>query len=115
MFTRVIPRDLFNEAKLLKSIGQLTLQIHDGKCSLTFEFDNTTHQGFNIEQSDSDGRLEITNLSFYMPDGDTPIYFATQYNSKDAYPLWFTTQDEQEGRVFNEDGSFSDDFNYLFS
>lgn len=30
-YQRVIPRDLFNEAKLLKCLGRLSLFIHDGK------------------------------------------------------------------------------------
>ena len=30
-YERVIPRDLFNEAKLLKCVGLLVLKIHDGE------------------------------------------------------------------------------------
>lgn len=36
-YRRVLPRDLFNEAKLLKCLGQLSLMIHDGKCELRVE------------------------------------------------------------------------------
>ena len=32
-YRRVLPRDLFNEAKLLKCLGQLALIIHDGQDS----------------------------------------------------------------------------------
>ena len=40
-YTRVLPRDLFNEAKLMKCMGLLTLLIHDELIPdcLKFEYD----------------------------------------------------------------------------
>lgn len=104
MYQRVIPRDLFNESKLLKCLGRLCLMIHEGQTGrLTFE-----HEGsFEIDQNIDSGGLTCVNLHFFL--GGTPIYFESSYNSKDNYPLWFIVEWEYK-RVFNEDGAFTDEF-----
>lgn len=113
-YTRVIPRDLFNEAKLLKCLGQLALLIHDGvkiPRGLSIEHADPT-EGFRIEQDGSDGSLYCANLCVFC--NGCAISLRTPLNSKDAYPLWFTVG-EEEGRVFNEDGTLSDEFRQVLS
>ena len=62
-YTRVLPGDLFNEAKLLKCIGRLVLLIEDRESitGLTFQFDDAP---FNIVQDPSDGSIAIHNIRF---------------------------------------------------
>lgn len=109
-YYRVIPRDLFNEAKLLKCLGQLALVIHDrvkvprGLSLHHFAED----EGFRIEQDENSGALYCTNLECSSCAGDVSL--SLPYNSKDAYPLRFVRDEETEGRVFNEDGTLSDEF-----
>lgn len=114
-YQRVIPRDLFNEAKLLKCLGQLALLIHDGvriPRGLTLEHE-TPEDGFQIEQNQDSGALYCCNLECFC-DGRL-IGLSTPYNSKDAFPLRFVRGDDDEGRVFNEDGSLSDEFRELLA
>ena len=123
-YQRVIPRDLFNEAKLLKCLGQLSLFILDGidhsrwsvpeHLRLTHYTDVT--EGFLIEQDESDGSLSCSNvrLTMYIQE----IRLSSPYNCKDAYPLQFAFHagDEWiEGDVFNDDGNFSGEFQELIS
>lgn len=115
-YTRVIPRDLFNESKLLKCLGQLALLIHDGvgiPNGLKLEYshfendDGRLEEGFRIEQDESDGALYCSNLELFC-DGRL-IGLRCPYNSKDPYPLIWTS-DEDEGMVFCHDGSLTKGF-----
>lgn len=82
-YQRVIPRDLFNEAKLLKCIGKISVLIHDNKIKGL----EALHDGdaFKITQS-LDGQLTIDNIHFFDEDGTT-VSFSTNYNSKEDWPL----------------------------
>jgi len=65
-YSRVIPRDFFNEAKLLKCMGQLSLAILDGMTpegiTITVE---ETGEPFQIELDD-DGYLYLTNYEMFV-------------------------------------------------
>ena len=111
MYTRVIPRDLFNEAKLLKCLGQLALYIHDGVFTgedLEFLHEDDGYPGFAISQDPSDGALYCSNL--YLRSRQYQIDLYCPYNNKESYPLRFYFNDNLEGSVFNDDGSPSDEF-----
>lgn len=109
-YRRVIPRDLFNEAKLLKCLGRLVLKIHDGMLpDLTFSHDDDG-EAFDIEQGEC-GELEVTNLHFFTGKG-IQVYFHTTYNSKMDYPLlgnigW------DEAYVFDDNGELTTEFKDL--
>lgn len=107
-YNRVIPRDLFNEAKLLKCIGKLVLSIHDGLGinNMTFE-----HEGdpFIIGLHD-EGYLSVTNIRFEM--NGQRMFFQSQYNSKNQYPL-FCRYDYCDYLVFEETGEYSEEFKQL--
>lgn len=119
-YIRVIPRDLFNEAKLLKCLGQLALLIHDGKgirwpmrlehaparAGKKYEVEETP--GFVIDQRPEDGGLYCSNLRLFVGRNVIPLY--TTYNSKAPYPLLFGRPDYSEADVFNSDGTLSDEF-----
>jgi hypothetical protein len=100
-YIRVIPRDLFNEAKLLKCVGRLCLLIHDGATPFPME----------IALMD-EGALTITNLVVIV-NGEA-YRVKTTYNSKAAYPL-FMEVDGDEVEVFTEHGDFSDEFKAAFT
>lgn len=111
-YQRVIPRDLFNEAKLLKCLGQLQLIIHDGvdcrrqSCPQALRLE---HDGdpFDISQQEHDGALYCTTIRAYA--GRNQFQVSTHYNSKEPYPMQFDSLDDS-GPVFNDDGSLSADF-----
>lgn len=104
-YIRVVPRDLFNEAKLLKCIGHLVLQIHDNNnvANISFHHDD---EPFIIGLLD-EGYLQVCNISFWV--NNIKIDFVSQYNSKGNYPL-MAYHDYCEYVVFNDDGTFCVDF-----
>lgn len=111
-YTRVLPRDLFNEAKLLKCLGQLSLVLHDGvgvdpDWRLILTHDDGDGPGFNIRQRNDDGGLWCKNL--YLMTGPHFITLYTAYNSKEPFPLYFELQNF-DGAVFTDGGKFTSDF-----
>lgn len=104
-YMRVIPRDLFNEAKLLKCVGRLCLLIHNGTGIEGMAFDHDD-EPFDIELLDA-GYLQIGNIRFTLR--DHTIAIIAQYNSKEQYPLYLY-YDYCEYRVFDEAGNFEPEF-----
>lgn len=110
-YQRVIPRDLFNESKLLKCIGQLALIIHDGvnvPRELKLSHDDSDYAGFQIEQNQDSGALYCANIQ--MTFAGQPIELALPYNSKEPYPLNYVVNDDDDGRVFTDEGKLSHGF-----
>ncbi len=108
MYVRVIPRDLFNESKFLKCLGQLSLLIHNGVAqSLTCDHEDP-EDGFRIELDGEYGGLRCSNLTFSL--GTRMIELYCPYNSKGSFPLEFVDDFGGIGVVFNDDGSLSDEF-----
>lgn len=111
-YARVIPRDLFNESKLLKCLGQLCLLIHDnGAGRLKFYHDDIKRKRFQIGVRQSDGGHYCKNLHFTIDGKRVEVYGIM--NSREPYPLLFTADDGDEYEVFHSDGSLSDDFRQL--
>lgn len=109
-YLRVLPRDLFNEAKLLKCLGQLSLILHDGvgiRWPMALEFLSPS-RGFVIDQDPGDASLRCTNLRLMFRGFEIPLH--TNYNSKDPYPLLFTNWDGDEGSVFDDTGKLAEEF-----
>lgn len=102
-YERVLPRDLFNESKLLKCIGRLALLVHEGKAlGIRLEYNGGP---FVIIQNPSDGHIMVDNINFYY--NDELILFSNKLNSKDAYPLEVK---EESIEVFDDNGNFTEDF-----
>lgn len=113
-YQRVIPRDLFNESKLLKCIGQVSLLIHDG----IDKAGNRTPEGLTINQEGDafsialhdDGYLILLNVSIeYLEESLT---LGTIYNSKEPYPLYDIVTGTQ---VLTDSGTWHQDFLNLLS
>ena len=110
-YKRVVPRDLFNEAKLLKCVGRLSLIIHDGDnpFGLKVEMEPSEegdYDGFQIKQL-QDGNIYISNLKVLNP-ALNEVLISSSYNSKDNYSLFFG-EDATE-RVLDEDGNLTEEF-----
>ena len=108
-YLRVIPRDFFNESKLLKCLGQFQLCIHDRTANgLPFEVD-FDGRAFEIIQYDSDGALSV--LNYLVSLNGEPVILYTPYNSKENYPLRALYRNE-EYFVFDEKGKFMPNFGF---
>lgn len=113
-YQRVIPRDFFNEAKLLKCWGQLALKLHDGvklpgwhegvRLSIVSESD----RGWAISQDPVDGALFLPGVDLHAIRGHRGFYvvLSTEYNSRDPYPMTINAIGE---RVFGDDGEWTDE------
>jgi hypothetical protein len=116
-YQRVIPRDLFNEADLLKCYGRLWIcldNLRDHKATLgafrnTYDPGDHTGEAFRIEQSQDDGSTTVANVPFAI-DGRR-LHLSRPLNSRDPWPLWI--DDEQAEiceRVFTDEGELSPEF-----
>lgn len=103
---RVLPRDAFNDANLLKCIGQLTLLIEDGMLSnWHFHYDG---EPFNIEQNEGDGSTSVTNISFWHK--KRPVFLHRPLNSRTLWPLYAIYNfGEFEQSVFDDAGNVTFD------
>ena len=113
-FSRVLPRDAFNEAKLLKGIGFLTLKIHNGLVpdGLTFSGpeENTP---FEIVQDPASGDLYVANVTIRIHGDEIDVFHS--YNDREGLTLRFEYQypyEEVYGFVFDGDDpeTFSEAF-----
>lgn len=105
-YRRVIPRDLFNEANLLKCYGQLWLELE--KLGLQDYLDHhATDEQFRIRQSSADGSLTIQNVILVVR--GRMIHLRRPLNARSPYPLWADPGEGDELQVFNSDGTLSDE------
>ena len=128
-YDRELPRDLFNEAKLLKCLGQLSLVIHDGIDSRKqptppglqlihnrhFADDGLPVRGFVIRQDQATGDIFAANVRCVAGSTLTnarELLLYTPVNSRAPYPLVAEIDDDDSDAldVFNDDGSLSADF-----
>jgi hypothetical protein len=106
-YTRVIPRDLFNEANLLKCYGQLALYFNDYRYSSNPEFKEPDgNEGFIVMMDDNSGETWIDNLQLYIGGKLHRLY--RPMNSREPWPLYVSQWDwEEPSAVFNDDGTLS--------
>ena len=115
-YFRVIPRDLFNEGKLLTELGFLSLAIHDNKEGianlLTMELIDED-EGFVIVQDENEGSLLVSNLLCRTVKDDSQCIFYTRLNCRSKNALQFKYEPlELEGVVFDGE-DYSNDFKSL--
>lgn len=111
-YQRVIPRDLFNEAKLLKCLGQFALKIHDRAFPAGIKASiEETGEPFEIAIDES-GHLSVENYPVRI--NGRRVRLKTIYNSKSSFPLLVEYQD-CDYTVFDDDGNFDEEFLALFS
>lgn len=109
-YQRVIPRDLFNEASLLKCYGRLWIVL-----------DNTQghkarlhHDGgaFEPQQDSTDGSLTLWPSVEFIIDGQLPVRLWRPLNSREPWPLYAMVQNGEfnEVEVFDINGYLTDTF-----
>lgn len=109
-YERVIPRDFFNEAKLLKCMGHLSLLVHDRMLPEGINIvikEPSVADGFKIYLQDA-GYLVLINYATRI--NGHSVIFKTQYNSKSPYPFFVEVAEGEEYEVFDENGNFTADF-----
>lgn len=104
-YTRVLPRDLFNESKTLKCYGRLALLITDELTPCPMEIKGSGP--FEIHQDQSDGSFYISNYSFYAK--GNKLYLRCSLNSRSPYTMFTGIKDEII-EVFNDMGEFTEEF-----
>lgn len=107
-YVRVIPRDLFNEANLLKCLGHLYIMLEGITSKAKFDVEDAT--AFDIQQNENDGSIYVANLPF-SADGRT-AHLSRPLNSRDPWPLYLSLPDDPDFepiRVFEKTGFFTED------
>ena len=112
-YNRVTPRDLFNEAKLLKCLGKLSLNISDNICGirqlLAEDLDDGRDQ-FRIHQ-DIVGNIHCSNYTIYFLDNMRTLYLHTPMNAEADWPLEYHNEGMTiQDRVFDDDGNMTENF-----
>lgn len=107
-YVREIPRDLFNEASLLKCLGQLCL-----KCERLqgLSLPEGPFQSFDIVQDPSDGSICARNLP--LSAGGRQYLLARPLNSRRPWPLYAVLQDDDDFdpiAVFDDEGALTREF-----
>lgn len=102
-YQRVIPRDLFNEANLLKCFGTLYLRLE----TLAIEGVSLEHddEAFDIDQDENTGGLYIRNVALIVRGQRMGMW--RPLNSRHAWPLYLNTPDDEEYSVFDDEGNLS--------
>lgn len=107
-YQRVIPRDLFNEANLLKCYGQLWLELENRPdfpgVSLTKSY---AHDRFLVEQDDNDGSTTIINVRLCVR--GQIVDLRRPLNSREPFPLYAYPDDATEIPVFDDSGNLTDE------
>jgi hypothetical protein len=106
-YRRVIPRDLFNEANLLKCLGQLYLKLEPGGHNAVLHHARP-NEDFGVTQSDADGSISVRNVVLFVR--DEIVLLHRPLNSREPYPLYATTPEDEEIAVFNDFGDLTDSF-----
>lgn len=108
-YVRVLPRDLFNEADLLKCMGRLWIEL-DRLGTSRARIVEEDVPSFVIEQDDSDGSIYVSNVTFEV---DGVVHrLRRPLNARRAHPLMDLGPDDDFDpiRIFEDEGSLSDEF-----
>jgi hypothetical protein len=106
-YDRVIPRDLFNEAGLLKCYGQIYLELEKLNNADVTLVEGDIGDGFRIEQDASDGSISLANVHLLVRGEFCTL--SRPLNARSPYPLYLTTVEDDVLTVFTDDGRFTDE------
>ena len=105
-YTRVLPRDLFNEAGLLKAVGRVIILLGetDGHRARVAE---EQLDSFDIVQDETSGGIRIANITFEASGRE--YYLERPLNSRESWALEARLPDwsEEAIEVFELDGDFT--------
>ncbi len=107
---RVIPRDFFNEAKLLKCMGMLALSVLDSQTPDGIDIEvEERGEPFNISMDEGWNIFTVTNYPVYV-NGEQYVV-GTTINSKEPFPFYLIDEEEYvEVLIFDNNGKYSDEF-----
>ncbi len=111
-YTRVIPRDLFNEGDLLNCLGRLWLKLDERRDHSARMRHRHEAGPFNIDQDPSDGSISCENVLLKI-DG-RHVHLFRPLNARSKWPLW-CRDDIDDVRVFDEAGDLDPEFVVLIS
>ncbi len=103
---KVYPRDLFNDANLLKCVGQIALIELERGLPGNWELHIPTP--YTINMSELDGSTNIQNM--FIRNGRRDVLFSRPLNSREAWPLTAHHGDYEECEVFDDKGNFAKEF-----
>lgn len=108
-YQRVIPRDLFNEAKLLNCLGKLVIAWEESEIA-AIPHVSIAHEGqfFVVIQRQADGGLQCTTVEFFV--GDLSLDLYVPYNSKERFPLRLDVEDADTIEVLDDEGKPTREF-----
>lgn len=106
-YSRVIPRDLFNEANLLKCLGKLYLNLETYGNIDNVRLSNDGDD-FIIDQNENDGSIYCVNVHL-MKNGESVSLFRP-LNSRIEWPLMFNNYEDETNLVFDDFGHFTQEF-----
>jgi hypothetical protein len=106
-YVRVIPRDLFNEANLLKCLGHLYILLETTRSKAKFDVEGVPV--FDVRQDNNDGSIYLANVPFSV-DGRS-VHLSRPLNSRDQWPLYLSIPEDPDFEpfeVFESTGFFSE-------
>lgn len=108
-YLRVIPRDLFNEANLLKCMGRLWILAETTSGVVSVEFAGEgTDAPFDIHQDESTGEIFVANV--WVTVNGRIVAIRRPLNSREDWPLYASLWDEGPVPVFDDAGKLTEDF-----
>lgn len=109
-YLRVIPRDLFNEANLLKCLGQVYLKLEVLNLPNVELVHTNEDRPFDVRQDPSDGALWVRNIAL-RKGRHKRWWFRRPLNSREPWPLYLIDiGDWVEYPVFTDEGEFTPEF-----
>jgi len=100
-YIRVLPRDLFNEAGLLKCLGRLWI-ILDETHGHAAKFETEDCDSFDIVQDEGSGQIYARNVLFTVK-GES-VLLTRPLNARGAWPLYAETEEDCV-TIFDEAGN----------
>lgn len=108
-YIRVLPRDLFNEANLLKCLGRLWIALDETAAGHGARFVTEDVPAFEIEQDPSSGAIYAANVRFRVY--GTYCRLTRPLNSRRSWALYAEPDDDADPvDVFDDEGNLSDEF-----
>ena len=107
-YVRVLPRDLFNEASLLKCMGRIVILLQETPDHHA-EIVEEQVDRFRVSQDASSGSIRLSNVTFVVR--GVPHLLERPLNARSPWPLIVAGDgrdpDFEEVQVFEDDGSFT--------
>lgn len=101
-YQRVIPRDLFNEANLLKCLGRFWIETERYQPrKVTIEHDG---EAFDVWLDDGDGSISVRNVEIFI--NGRPHAHRRPLNSREPWPFYLNTGEDYVP-AFNDKGELS--------